>query len=140
MTVQTISIALPQPVYRKLERAAALTHRPVADILTTVVNATLPDTPELPQGLADELAAMHILNDAALWAAAQPSLSPAEQMRLEQLNELGAARALTVAEAAEQEQLLSAYHRSVLRRAQALAILTQRGHPLPSETELAPEL
>jgi hypothetical protein len=31
---------------------------------------------------------------------------------------------------------MAAYHRSVLLRAKALAILTQRGHSLPVETEL----
>lgn len=133
MTVQTVSVPLPRPVVRKLERAAALTHRSVMDILTSVVNATFPDTPGLPEALADELAAFQMLSDDALWAAAQPSLAPTEQVRLSQLNETANARPLTPPEMAEQTELLAAYQRSVLRRAKALAILAQRGHPLPDE-------
>jgi hypothetical protein len=30
--------------------------------------------------LADELAAMHVMSDDMLWAAAEPSMSPAEQL------------------------------------------------------------
>ena len=135
MTIQTTAVVLPQPVYRKLERAAALTHHSVTDILTSVVNASLPDMPDLPNDLADELAALHLLNDEALWAAAQPSLSPAEQMRLSQLNEKAAAQGLTEAETSEQQTLLNAYQLSVLRRAKALAILSQRGYKFPAESE-----
>ncbi len=59
-------------------------------------------------------------------AAAAPSFSPAEQRRLSQLNHIAGQRPLRKAEKAEQAQLLAAYHRSVSRRAQALATLTQR--------------
>ena len=68
--------------------------------------------------------------------AAAPSFSPAEQRRLSQLNHIAGQRPLRRAEKSEQTQLLAAYHRSVLRRAQALAILTQRGHATPTETKL----
>jgi len=99
----------------------------------STINAALTAPPNLPPDLADELAVMHLFSDDALWAAVQPSLSPAEQHRLRQLNHLAGERPLTQAEASEQAVLLRAYHRSVLRRAQALAILGQRGHPVPRE-------
>ncbi len=76
---------------------------------------------------------MRFLSDEALWAAAQPSLAPAQRQRLEQLNHIGGERPFTEAEAAEQAALLEAYDRSVLRRAQALAVLAQRGHPISPE-------
>jgi len=136
MTIQTVTIGLPQPVFKKLERAAELTHRSVEDVLIATVNATLVEPPGLPPDLANELAAMHLFSDDALWAATHPSLSPAEQFRLSQLNHAAGERPLTQAEETEQAQLLDAYHHSVLRRAKALAILAQRGHPLPPEAEL----
>lgn len=135
MAMQVVSIELPRSVFLKLKRAAELTHRSVGEVLVTTVNAALVESPGLPADLANELAAMHLLSDEALWAAAHPSLSPAEQSRLSQLNRKAGERLLTKAEKAEQEHLLAAYHRSVLRRAKALAILTQRGHPLSAETE-----
>jgi hypothetical protein len=79
---------------------------------------------------------MHLFSDEALWTAAQSSLSPAEQLRLRQLNRKAGERPT---EKAEQEKLLAAYYRSVLRQAKALAILAQRGHHLPVGTELQGE-
>jgi hypothetical protein len=81
--------------------------------------------------VAAEFAAMNLLSDQALFAAAQPSLSPAESAWLKQLNHAAGERSLTQAEISEQTALLGAYHLSVLRRAQALAILAQRGHAIP---------
>lgn len=131
MIENTVTVQLPQSTYRKLQKAAELTYRSVDELLDVTVNAALPAPTNLPDDLANELAAMHLLSDAALWAATQPSLSPAEQSRLEQLNHIGGERELTSAETQEQSSLLKSYHRSMLRRAQAFAILAQRGHTLP---------
>jgi hypothetical protein len=130
---QTITVKLPPPVLGKLKRAAELTYRPIDEILASTINAAFVAPPGLPDDLADELAVMRLLSDQALWAATRPSLSPAEQHRLHQLNHTAGERALTQAETAEQTALLTAYHRSVLRRAQALAILAERGHPIRAE-------
>jgi len=129
----TVAIAVPEPIFRKVKRAAEMTYRPVEEIVAAALDAALPEPAGLPPQLANELASMHIWNDEALWAATAPSFSVAEKCRLGQLNHLAGQRALTKAEQAEQAQLLAAYHRSVLRRAQALSILHQRGHPLPTE-------
>jgi predicted transcriptional regulator len=135
MADKTVTIQMPEETWRRLQRVADLTYRSVTDVLVTTLNAALNAPGDIPAELADELAAMHVLSDEALWAAAQPTLSPAEQTRLAQLNHLAGERALTEPEAAEQVALLNAYHRSVLRRAQALAILTQRGHTLSLQAE-----
>jgi hypothetical protein len=130
MAAETVSVGLPKSIFVKLERVAEITHRSVEDVLASTLDAVLVAPADLPDDLANELAAMQVFSDEALWAAAQPSLSPAEQVRLGQLNHAAGERALTEAEASEQEHLLAAYNRSVLRRAQSLAILRQRGHPL----------
>ena len=96
---QTITVKLPQPLVRRLQRAAELTFRSVDDVLASTVGAALSAPPDLPDDLADELAAMHLLNDEALQAAAQPSLSAAEQQQLRQLNQTAAERSLIPAEA-----------------------------------------
>jgi len=121
-------VCLPRPIFLKIERAAELTYRSVEEVLVAAVNAALVEPSGLPADLGDELAAMNLFSDEALWAAANPSLSPAEQLRLSQLNHRAGERPLTPAEEAEQEHLLTAYHQSVLRRAQALATLSQRGY------------
>lgn len=128
MSERTITVTLPELEFRRLQRTAELTYRSIDEIVSSVLQVVLSVPPDLPPEVADELAAMRLFSDEALWAAAQPSLSPAEQERLRQLNHLAGERALTQAEASEQTALLEAYQRSVLRRAEALAILRQRGH------------
>jgi hypothetical protein len=128
MLEATITVKLPKSTLQKLQKAAEVTYRSVDEVLASTIDATLVAPSDLPSDLAGELAAMHLLSDEALWAAVQPSFSPTEQARLQQLNHAGGERLLSSAEVAEQTTLLSAYHRSILRRAQALAILRQRGH------------
>ena len=130
-----IPIQLPEPLFQRLKRAADLTHRSVEEIAAATLEAALPLLPALPPDIANELAAMHLLSDEALWAATAPSFSPTEEYRLNQLNIAAAERALTPAESAEQHSLITAYRHSVLRRAQAFAILAQRGHRLPVTDE-----
>lgn len=131
----TIAVHLPESFVQKLKRAADLTHRSVEDIAVTSLEAALPSAQNLAPDIADELAAMHLFSDEALWAATAPSFSPTEEYRLNQLNAAAGERDLTPAEEAEQQSLISAYRRSVLRRAKALALLAQRGHRVPVTAE-----
>lgn len=126
----TVAVYIPESLFHKLKCAADLTHRSVEEVTVTSLEAALPVMQTLPPDVGNELAAMHLLSDEALWAATIPSLSPTEESRLNQLNTEAGERDLTLAEEAEQQILITAYHRSVLRRAQALAILAQRGHRL----------
>ena len=100
------------------------------EIVAGVVDATLTGGQELPTALEGEVAAMRLLGDQALWAAVYPSISQFEQERLAQLNEIAHERSLFQSEALEQQALFDAYNRSMLRRAQALALLKQRGHDI----------
>jgi hypothetical protein len=136
MSTGTISVQVPEPVFRRLERVAAVTHRSVADVLTTSVNLALPRISDLSDDLADELAAMSMLSDEALWAA-ESAFSPAQQRQLEQLSHAGGLRTLSGIEAAELKQLVDLQDRSVLRRAQAFAILAHRGYNLPDQANLS---
>lgn len=139
MAATTIAVHIPESLFHKLKRAADLTHRSVEDVTVTSLEAALPSAQNLPLDIANELAALHLFSDEALWAATAPSLSPTEEYRLTQLNAAAGERDLTPAEDAEQQSLITAYQRSVLRRAKALAILAQRGHRIPvtAETEVS---
>ena len=93
MLEQTITVRLAPPLIAKLKRAAELTYRSVDEVLANTINATLIAPPGLPDDLAGELAAMRLLSDRALQAATHPSLAPAQQYRLRQLNHAAGARA-----------------------------------------------
>ena len=86
---------------------------------------------ELPADLAAQLTAMALFSDEALWAATASSLSPAQQRQMDQLIAKGKVRKLGRTESAELESLLEEYDRAVLRRAKALAVLSNRGYELP---------
>jgi hypothetical protein len=128
MAYTTISLTLPEATYRRLQRAAAMTYRSPDEVMVATLEAALPAPEDLPAELADELAAMYLMSDEALLAAVHPSMSRAEQERLAQVSAVAGERPLTAAESAEHEALMAAYHRAVLRRAQAAAILALRGH------------
>ncbi len=127
---QTISVQIPEPIFRRLRRMAEITNRSVEDVLATTVSVALPPDMDLPADLADELAAMTMFSDDALWVATKTSLSPAQQRRLSQLTHAGGSRKLTTAESSELTHMLESYDRSVLRRAKALAILAHRGYEI----------
>ena len=62
------------------------------------MDVALPQDPDLPIEVADEMAAMALLNDQALWAATASSFAPEQERRLQQLTENGKERQLTPAE------------------------------------------
>lgn len=129
---QTLTITLPDSTLEKLNRAAELTYQTIDEIVAATVETALPGRSDLPVEQATELDAMRFYSDDALWAAVEPTFSAYESRRLGQLSDFANVRDLTEREKAEQSELLDAFDRSVLRRAQALALLKQRGHDISS--------
>jgi hypothetical protein len=95
MITTMIPVQLPESLFQRLKRVAELTHRSVEEIAATTLEAALPLASDVPPEIANELTAMHLFSDEALWAATAPCLSPTEETRLTQLNSAAAARALT---------------------------------------------
>jgi hypothetical protein len=137
MSVATVSVELPEPLYRRLQSAATVAQRSLEEVLASTVAVALPPSPDLPEALANELAEMIWLSDDALRAATKPDFSPSQQERLAELNDLADDRALSPGEETERAELLAAYEWAILRRAQAFQILARRGHRIPTYPELA---
>ncbi len=129
-----VKVGLPVSLFDRLKRAAELTHRSVEDVLASTVNAALPPDPALPAEVVDDLAALVLFSDDALWAAAESALSPAQQRRLEQLSTVADSRSLTGAESSELSHLLEQYDRSVLRRAKAFVSWFASAPPFSAST------
>ncbi len=94
---------------------ASHTNRPISDILIVSAASLLPVAEAdvtLPTELADELAAMRLFSDEALWKATEPTLSPEQQLRLTELTHQQGERALLQAEQQELNSLLAEYDRS----------------------------
>jgi predicted DNA-binding protein len=138
MTDHTVTVTLPDHLYQRLHLLAQRTNREIPEVLLASLEATLAgakaDT-ALPSEVADELAAMWQFSDQELWAVTETTLSPEQETRLNALTTTQGERALTTAEQAELTTLLAEYDRAVLRRAQALALLSLRGHSIPDLNE-----
>ena len=133
MAEPTVSVEVKESVYGKLKRAAELTQRSIDDVLNSTIDAALVADSSLPQELSGELAAMHVMSDAALFSALHPIFTSQHDRRLAELSCESQQRDLGRSEKEERESLLHLYDKSILLRAQAMAILHQRGHTISRE-------
>lgn len=135
---RTITVDFPVAAFEALQRTAQRQNRPVADVVRDLVLRELPELPLLPRDVETELASFATLSDDVLWLIARSTLTRKQQQELARLNETGQQRSLTAAEQVRQQELISAYDRTILRRARAAALLQQRGHNLSDPAVLAP--
>ncbi len=140
MTVQTVTLDLPEDIYQRLQRVAEAIQQPVEKVVFQTIRGNLPPSiDDLPPELRDELAALQSLDDKALWAIAKEPL-PAEQWRRhEHLLHKNQTGTLTAAEREELARLRAATDRFVFRRSYALALLKWRGYSLPLSENQAPD-
>jgi len=128
MTVQAITLNLPQAVYKQIRQAAERVGRPVNEVLLEAVAAVAPVIGTEPENLRTALAQMAYLNDAALWQAGRATMTADQRERLEALHDKQQREGLTPDEQAEEQALLSLYRETLLVRAQAAVLLKQRGY------------
>lgn len=138
MTVQAITLNLPQAVYKQIRQAAEKVGRPVNEVLLEAVAAVAPVIGTEPENLRTALAQMAYLNDAALWQAARTTMTPEQRERLETLHDKQQREGLTPDERTEEQALLSLYRETLLVRAQAAVLLKQRGYDVSEPLQFAP--
>ena len=89
---------------------------------------SLPDlAEELPPELAEAVASLSLLNDAALRQAAQSRVADEAVERLDHLNRKRQAEGLSASEVEQQAVLVRQHERTLLIRAEAAALLRKRG-------------
>lgn len=139
MSVQTITLDLPETVYQSAKRAADALNRPVEEVLAATLVAVWPPLIDVPPDMVGRLSQLNILPNSELWQAARTTLTPEQQQHLEVLNDKQQREGeLTSEERAEQESLLKAYGETILLRAQALLLLKQRGYDVSDLKMLLP--
>ena len=132
MTLQTITLRLPEESYRRLQRMATALRRPLEEVASQTIRGNLPPTvDDLPDELQSELAAWSSLSDERLWEVARQPLPTDQWRRHRHLLRKNETDALTEAEREELARLRADADRFVLRRSYALALLKWRGHTLP---------
>ena len=128
MSVQSVTLNVPRALYDRLERRAAQTHRTVEDVLLDVLATAVPLADDLPPDFAEALSPLALLDDAALWRAARSHLPTKVAAELEALHLKRQREGLTDIETQTLARLVRQYERAMLVRAQAAALLKQRGY------------
>jgi hypothetical protein len=137
MTVQNVTVSLPEDVYLRLEQVARGTKQSLADVLLYAVKAGSPPSWEdVPAEFQADLAALDRLHDEALWQIARSRQTDDEMMRYQDLLDKNANGAMTETERLELTQLRIEADRFMLRKAHAAALLRWRGHQLPPAEKL----
>jgi hypothetical protein len=122
-----VVIDLPMFAYEHLQQLATSQQRDLRSIASDLILAELPALPPLPVEIEQELAAFTHLSNEVLTLLANSTLSPQELAQLAQLNEQAQASKLSAVQEARRQQLLDAYDRILVRRAQAALLLRLRG-------------
>lgn len=138
MTLQAVTLHLPEPVYQRAKHAAEVLQRPVEDLIVDTLTSTLPVLDDVPTEMVSEIAAMSHLSDEALQGLATSTLRPERQTSLSELLDQQGRGELDEAEQRELAVLMAEYGRLMLRRAKAVALLLARGKPVPVLTPLPP--
>ena len=77
MALQTVKVKLPSVLYRRLERAAAITRQSLDAVLLQTIRGNLhPVLDDVPANESAELRALLNLSDDDLWAVARSSIDP----------------------------------------------------------------
>jgi hypothetical protein len=126
--MQHLTLDVPETLYERLRRMAEDAHRTVEDELLNVVAAAIPGTGDLPSDLDEAVSQLTVLDDAALFGAARAAMPKDAAEELEHLHDKRQREGLTEAEAQAAAALTRQYERFMLVRAEAAALLAERGH------------
>jgi hypothetical protein len=131
---QQITVELPLPLYRFLERLAEQTHQPLEKLVAQSVAGNLPPSVEnAPVEIQPDLLALQWQSIAELEQIAHEQIASKQQQRHFQLLEKDK---LTPEEQTELAELRHQADLLMLRKAYAWAVLRWRGHPIPRLDEI----
>lgn len=127
MSLQTITLSLPEKVVQQARQAAQASHRPFEEVIVATLAASLPNFDDVPAALQSELAEMSWLNDRELWQIARSMLKSPQETELQHLVEIQKERQLSDSEEKALDALRHEYGRITLCKARAYALLSLRG-------------
>ena len=123
---------VPEDVVAAAQEIAEATEQPLESVLLDRLKTALP-LPVLPPDEEAELAALQQLSDDALWAMAHERLPEPIQIQIQQLMDKNSLGTITSDEYDILSTLVDRSQRLMLRKSEAAAILTRRGHKISPE-------
>src|SRR6266540_1542450 len=129
MSIQTVTLELPESVYRLAERTARATKRAVEAVLIDALKITLPPPLDnVPTELRKELEGLESLSDTQLLKVAKDRLAAARVRQYDQLLLKNQKGTISQRERERLTKLRQVADRIMLRRAHAYVLLKWRGY------------
>ena len=128
----TLTVQIPGALYDRLAQRAAQTQRSIEDEMLDLVVAGVATADEAERDVADIAASLALLGDDTLWQAARSRLAEGAATQLEELHLKRQREGLTPAEDDTAKALVRRYEQVVFTRAQATALLKERGYDISS--------
>lgn len=125
-----VTLNIRDETYRYAEWLSRTTGRSVSDILSTLLDNTLP----APERTIQILKPVEEMSDREVLALVDFQMSPREDRRLSELLQAQQARELSEPECQELDRLMQVYQQGLLRKAQALREAVHRGLHAPLES------
>lgn len=121
----TVTLNLPEPILQRANKAAAVLHRSLEEVLAATLASALPDVEDAPDEMQAELLQMTWLDDRELLNITHAQMPEHEQTQLATLGKR--IDQLTDQERQALQALRESYGRITLRKARAHALLSLRG-------------
>ncbi|HSH04629.1 MAG TPA: hypothetical protein VLL52_19110 [Anaerolineae bacterium] len=129
MSFQSITIHLPEEIYRQLEQQSKQMQRSLTEEVTIAVTTSTQQN-QLSPSLQAELDQLDFFTEEELWRAARLTAPEEKSERMQALVEKQSLEGLTPAEK-EESQLLSDYFNQImLVRAKSAVLLKELGHDI----------
>jgi hypothetical protein len=128
MQTQPLTINVPSALFTNLQQRAAQSERSVEEETLEALATSVSADTRLPEKLAREVSLLASQADDELREIAQRRFPVQSAERLEALHAKRAHGQLSTAELDQLDELVQQYERHMLLRAQAVALLRERGH------------
>ncbi|MFZ4661694.1 MAG: hypothetical protein ACOYNY_32090 [Caldilineaceae bacterium] len=130
MSIQSITVEMPFGLYNRVKRRAVEAHRSIEVELIETVATAVPLEEEIPDDLAAVLAQLATADNATLWEMVHSRFPKEKSAQVEALHLRRQAIGLSLAEAQQAAAIAQEMEKFMFLRAQAMALLIQRGQTL----------
>lgn len=127
MSGSTITLTLPFPLYEELSRRARGHNRELEDEATLALAAALEESSGRPNLMVDVLDSVAALDDESLWRVSETRPTVEDGVLLDTLVEKRRRHGITPAEERLLAELVDRHDQVMALRAEAIALLAQRG-------------
>ena len=132
MSVESVTLEVPERIYRRLENTAEAMRRSIEEIMLHSLDVGSPPVwDDVPAEYQAELASLDRLEDDALQQISRSAKNSEQMKRYDELLSRNQDSALSTNEKIELQNLRQEAELFMLRKAHAAALLRWRGHTVP---------